>query len=113
MAPASAPSTTRATRNSMERGAPKGPPSRLSVCAVVADERVGRAVVRQLGIAGGGQLGDDAVGQGLAELDAPLIERVDPPDRALREDLVLVERDQRAERGRREAIGQDRVGRLV
>ena len=34
----------------------------------------------------------------LAELDAPLVERVDVPDRALGEDAVLVERHQRAER---------------
>ena len=41
---------------------------------------------------------DQLVGHGggkrLAQLDAPLVERVDAPDRPLGEDLVLVERDQ-------------------
>src|SRR4051812_28550666 len=41
---------------------------------------------------------DDAPGQDLAQLDAPLIERVDAPDRALGEDAVLVECHQRSER---------------
>ena len=53
-------------------------------------------------------------GQLLAELDAPLVEGVDAPDRALREDLVLVERDELAEHGRSER-GRARivvVGRL-
>ena len=42
--------------------------------------------------------------QHLAELDAPLVERVDAPDRALREDAVLVERDELAERRGRQAL---------
>ena len=37
------------------------------------------------------------LGQLLAQLHAPLVEAVDVPDDALDEDLVLVERDQRAE----------------
>ncbi len=57
--------------------------------------------------------GDDALGQNLAELDAPLIEGVDAPDRALGENIVLVERDQRAERMRRQPLGEDHVGRPV
>ncbi len=36
----------------------------------------------------------------LPELDAPLVEAVHVPDDALDEDLVLVERNQLAERGR-------------
>ena len=48
-------------------------------------------------------------GEHLAQLDAPLVEGVDPPDRALREDAVLVEGDQRAERVRREPLGEDHV----
>jgi len=46
------------------------------------------------------ELGDDRSGQLLAELDAPLVERVDVPDDALDEDLVLVERDEPSERAR-------------
>ena len=45
----------------------------------------------------------------LAELHAPLVERVDVPDRALHEHLVLVERDQHAERLRVEAAVDERV----
>ena len=42
----------------------------------------------------------------LAELDAPLVEAVDVPDDPLDEDLVLVHRDQRAERARRDLAGR-------
>ncbi len=56
---------------------------------------------------------DDALGQHLAQLDAPLVERVDVPDDALGEDAVLVERDELAERFRREPLGEDGVRRAV
>ena len=49
------------------------------------------------------QLGDDPLRQHLAQLDAPLVERVDVPDRALREDAVLVQRDQLAQQSRASA----------
>src|SRR4051794_8077249 len=39
-------------------------------------------------------------GELLAQLDAPLVERVDVPDRGFREHLVLVERDQAAQHAR-------------
>ena len=81
--------------------------------AVAADQVVGRAVVAELGLGLALQLRDDALGQHLAQLDAPLIERVDVPDGALGEDAVLVEGDQLAERLRREPFGQDRVRRPV
>ena len=55
------------------------------------------------------QLGNDLLREHLPELDAPLIEGVDPPDRALGEDAVLVEGDQRAERVRGEPLGEDHV----
>ena len=48
------------------------------------------------------ELGHDPLRELLAELDAPLVERVDVPDRTLGEHLVLVERDELAERVRRE-----------
>ena len=45
----------------------------------------------------------------LAELDPPLVEGVDAPDRALGEDAVLVEGDERAEASR----GSSRSARIV
>src|SRR5262249_8256572 len=74
------------------------------------DERVRRRIVREPELAARRQLRRDTRGQRLAKLDTPLIERVDAPDRALHEDLVLVERDERAQRHRRQLLGQDRVG---
>ena len=55
----------------------------------------------------------DALRQRLSQLDAPLIERVDVPDRALREHAVLIERDQLAENLRRQPIGKNCVRRPV
>src|SRR4051812_309382 len=54
-----------------------------------------------------GQGGFDAPGEDLAELDAPLVEGVDVPDRALDEHLVLVEGDQLAEDRGGELLGQN------
>src|SRR6516164_5017697 len=48
---------------------------------------------------------NDALRENLAELDAPLIERIDVPDRTLREHRVLIERDQLAE-----CFGHDGIG---
>ena len=59
------------------------------------------------------QLRQDRLGQLLAQLHAPLVERVDAPDHALREDLVLVHREQHAQRPRRQLLEQDRVRRPV
>ena len=42
-----------------------------------------------------------------------LTERIDTPDDALREDLVLVQRDERAERRGREEREDDRIARPV
>ncbi len=50
------------------------------------------------------QLRQDALGQHLPELHAPLVEGIDVPDGPLCEDTVLVECDQLAERGRRQPI---------
>ena len=52
---------------------------------------------------------NDALGQHLAKLHSPLVERVNVLDDALSEDRVLIKRDELAERGRREAVGEDRV----
>src|SRR5580704_14190446 len=77
--------------------------------AIAPDQRVGRAVMLELGFRGTFQLGDDPLGERLAQFHAPLIERIDLPDRALGEDAVFVERDQLAQRGRRQGVQQERV----
>ena len=59
------------------------------------------------------QLAEDRQGERLAELDPPLVERVDAQDHALGEDLVLVEGDELAEGRRGQLGGQDRVGGTV
>src|SRR5215468_139030 len=55
------------------------------------------------------KLRDDALGERLAQLHAPLVKGVDPPDRALGEDAVLVKRDQLAQRSGREGVPEQRV----
>ena len=71
----------------------------------------GRSVVVARRFAG--ELGGDAVGQLLAELDAPLVEAVDPPHDALDEHEVLVESDQLTEYGWCEFGRHDRGRRPV
>ena len=56
---------------------------------------------------------DDPLRQNLAQLDAPLVVRIDAPDRALGEHVVLIQRHQRAEAVRRQGVGQDHIGRPV
>src|SRR3954469_17665332 len=70
--------------------------------AIAPDQRVGGAVVCQFGLGRALQLGDDSRSKLLAKLDTPLVERVDVPDRALREHAVFVQRDQLAQRLRRQ-----------
>jgi hypothetical protein len=65
--------------------------------AVPANERVRRRIVAKLGSDLGGDLAGQPYRQHLAELYAPLVERVDPPDRSLREHAVLVKTDERPE----------------
>ncbi len=83
------------------------------IAPVAADERVRRGVVRELGLRLARELRDDPLRERLAELDAPLVEGVDAPDRALHEDAVLVEGDERAERVWRQLLGQEDVRRAV
>src|SRR5258708_27714794 len=52
---------------------------------------------------------DDALGQNLAELNAPLVERINVPEQALVEDGMLVKRDQLAKYFRRKLVSQNRV----
>src|SRR5262249_25197056 len=51
--------------------------------------------------------------QRLAQLDAPLIEGIDTPDRALSENAVLVQCNEFPERFRRELFSDDGIGRMV
>src|ERR1700683_2116652 len=71
-------------------------------------ERSGRAVGRRRSVAA--QRRHDAFREHLAELDAPLIERIDVPDRALSEHAVLIQGDQLAERRGCQALEQQRIG---
>src|SRR5579875_1755631 len=78
----------------------EGEPPRMSALlerTVMTDERVGGRVVVQAGLLLALQLRDDGHGKLLTELDAPLVERVDAPDRPLGEHAVLVQRHQGAE----------------
>ena len=59
------------------------------------------------------ELRKDRLRQDLAELDTHLIEGVDAPDDALGEDLVLVERNERAERCRGHLREEDAVAGTV
>src|SRR5260370_30603695 len=57
---------------------------------VSADQTVRRAVVTERGLCLALELRDDALRQHLPKLHAPLVERVDLPDHALRKHRVLV-----------------------
>src|SRR5215813_14097749 len=81
--------------------------------AVAADEGVGRAVVLESGLRARFQLADDALGEHLAQLDAPLVEGVDAPDRPLSEYGVLVEGHELAQRVRGEPVEEDGVGGTI
>src|SRR5664279_1306262 len=78
--------------------------------SIAPDQRIGGAVMGELRIRPALELGNATLRKHLAELDAPLVERVDVPDDALHEDAVLVERDQRTERLRRQPLGEQCVG---
>src|SRR5207249_421589 len=65
---------------------------------IAADQGIGRAVVSKGRVSSDLQFGHDALGELLTQLDAPLVERVDVPDRSLNKDAVLVQRDELAER---------------
>ena len=67
----------------------------------------------EVGLVRARELRDDPLGERLPQLHAPLVERVDAPDRPLREDAVLVEGDERAERERGELLGEEDVRRTV
>src|SRR5262249_55580797 len=81
--------------------------------AIATDQSIRRRIVRELGLRRALELRDDALRELLPELDAPLIERVDVPDHSLGERAVLVERDERPDRLRRQLLGEDHRRRPV
>jgi len=56
---------------------------------------------------------DDALGQDLPQLDAPLVERIEVLDRALSKNRVLIMREHLAERFVREPHGKNGVRRPI
>ena len=56
------------------------------------------------------QLGNDPLRQHLPQFHAPLVIRIDRPDRALREHVVLIQRHQRTQDIRCQRLGQNKVG---
>ncbi len=52
---------------------------------------------------------NDVLSQHFAQLNPPLIERINVPDNALGEDAMLVKSDELAERFRREPLGDERI----
>src|SRR5215510_12429025 len=56
---------------------------------------------------------DNPLSQLLAQLDTPLVERVDAPHRALGKDAVLVDSDEFTQGFWGEPLGEDRVRRAV
>ena len=53
----------------------------------------------EVGFGGRFEFGDDALGEGFAEFDAPLVEGVDIPEDALGKDTHFVEGDEASEGG--------------
>src|SRR5262249_56285170 len=93
------------------RGPGAGSSGSLLEAAIAADQVVGRTVMTKFGLGFAFELRDDALSQHLAELDAPLIKRVDVPDDALGENAVLVQRNKLSQRFPRQSGHQARVGR--
>src|SRR5699024_562856 len=81
--------------------------------AVDLDEGVGRRVEGLLRVLLSGQYGQELARLRLAEFDAPLAERVEPEDRSLGEDDVLVQRDELAKDPGGEGRGEVRPRRAV
>ena len=84
----------------------------LPVRTIERDERLGRRILlreRHVVV----ERRCDLLGKLLAQLDAPLVEGIKPPHRALDKDDVLVERDELAERVRVQLDAKDGRGRTV
>src|SRR3954468_13067140 len=77
--------------------------------AIASDERIGRAVMLEVGRVCALQFRQDSYGQYLAQFHAPLVEGIDVPYRALGEDTVFVKRNELAECRRRQTAEKERV----
>src|SRR6266849_1926646 len=64
----------------------------------------------QLGLGLALEFGDDALGQDLAQLNAPLVKGINVPYGSLGEDAVFVERNQLTQSGRRQSVHENGVG---
>src|SRR5208283_2941001 len=67
----------------------------------------------ELRLFGALQLRDNSLGQGFAQLDTPLVKRINVPDSALREDGMLVKGDEFPQCFGRQPVDKDRVGWTV
>lgn len=85
----------------------------ISHFPISGDEIVSRAVVTENRMGWIFQFRNDPLSQSFAELDAPLIKRVDVPDNALGKDTVLIERDEGTQDFGSEFLGQNGIGRPV
>ena len=81
--------------------------------AVAPDKCVRRTVMLEWRLLYTFQLRDNAFRQYLAQLDAPLIEGINLPDRPLSEDAVLVARNQLTERLRGQALCENAIRRPI
>src|SRR5437763_1800279 len=59
------------------------------------------------------QFRNDPLGEHLTELNSPLIERINVPNRTLGENRVFVKSNEPAERSGGEPLGKDGVGRTI
>src|SRR5207248_3814756 len=59
------------------------------------------------------QFWNDPLGKQLTELNSPLIERINIPNRALRENRVFIKGNEPAKGGWSEPLGQNGVGRAI
>src|SRR5579883_2494345 len=80
---------------------------------VSLDQRIGRGIVLQFRLRCAFEFWHDSLRENLAQFHAPLIERADIPDHALREDDVLVQGNERTERKRRKLFEQEYVRRTI
>src|SRR5207245_10439992 len=77
--------------------------------SISSDQAVRRTVMANRGLPVALEFRNDALCQRFAKFHSPLVERIDLPNGALREDGMFVESDELADSLRREPGGQDRV----
>src|ERR1700745_1814645 len=77
------------------------------------NQRIRRAVMSRLGLVFDFEFRNNALSQHLAELNAPLVERVYVPDHALGEDTMLIKRNELAQGIWCQLLDQNCVRRVV